>query len=36
MKKQADKEGSGYAFRTLRYVEPKQTEQPHNCKMERP
>jgi branched-chain amino acid transport system substrate-binding protein len=31
-----DNEGSGYGFRTLRYVEPKATEQPTTCRMERP
>jgi branched-chain amino acid transport system substrate-binding protein len=31
-----DNEGSGFGFRTLRYIEPRQTEQPHACKMERP
>ena len=31
-----DNEGSGYGFRTIRYVEPRLTEQPHRCKMERP
>ncbi|WP_280150636.1 branched-chain amino acid ABC transporter substrate-binding protein [Piscinibacter sp. XHJ-5] len=31
-----DNEGSGYGFRTLRYVEPKATEQPSTCRMERP
>ena len=31
-----DNEGSGFGFRTLRYIEPRQTEQPHSCKMERP
>ena len=31
-----DNEGSGYGFRTVRHVEPRLTEQPHRCKMERP
>ena len=31
-----DNEGSGYGFRTVRYVEPRQTEQPSSCKMVRP
>jgi branched-chain amino acid transport system substrate-binding protein len=31
-----DNEGSGFGFRTLRYVEPRQTEQPSQCKMARP
>lgn len=31
-----DNEGSGYGFRTLRRLEAKQTEQPHQCTMERP
>ena len=31
-----DNEGSGFGFRTLRHIEPRQTEQPSNCKMERP
>jgi branched-chain amino acid transport system substrate-binding protein len=31
-----DNEGSGYGFRTVRYVEPRLTEQPTTCKMERP
>jgi branched-chain amino acid transport system substrate-binding protein len=31
-----DNEGSGFGFRTLRYVEPKATEQPTTCRMERP
>ena len=31
-----DNEGSGYGFRTLRFFEPRQTEQPHHCTMERP
>jgi branched-chain amino acid transport system substrate-binding protein len=31
-----DNEGSGYGFRTLRYVEAKATEQPTSCRMERP
>lgn len=31
-----DNEGSGYGFKTLRYFEPRQTEQPQHCKMERP
>ena len=28
-----DVEGSGYGFRTVRYLEPEQTAQPHSCKM---
>ncbi len=31
-----DNEGSGYGFRTLRYVEPQATVQPQRCTMERP
>ncbi len=31
-----DNEGSGYGFRTVRYVEPRQTEQASTCKMVRP
>ncbi|MCW5663491.1 MAG: branched-chain amino acid ABC transporter substrate-binding protein [Piscinibacter sp.] len=31
-----DNEGSGYGFRTLRRLEAKQTEQAHQCAMERP
>jgi len=31
-----DNEGSGYGFRTVRYLEPAQTEQPSTCRMERP
>lgn len=31
-----DNEGSGYGFKTLRFLEPRQTELPHTCKMERP
>ncbi|XVJ70672.1 MAG: branched-chain amino acid ABC transporter substrate-binding protein [Rhizobacter sp.] len=31
-----DNEGSGYGFRTVRYVAPAQTEQPHRCVMTRP
>ena len=31
-----DNEGSGYGFRTVRYVEPRLTEQPTTCRMERP
>ena len=31
-----DNEGSGYGFRTLRYFEPAQTEQPTTCRMLRP
>jgi branched-chain amino acid transport system substrate-binding protein len=31
-----DNEGSGFGFRTVRYVEPRLTEQPTTCKMERP
>ena len=31
-----DNEGSGYGFRTVRYVEPQLTAQPHRCAMERP
>lgn len=28
-----DVEGSGYGFRTVRYLTPEQTVQPHSCKM---
>ena len=31
-----DNEGSGYGFRTLRAFDARQTEQAHNCTMERP
>ena len=31
-----DNEGSGYGFRTLRFVEAAKTEQPTPCKMQRP
>ncbi len=31
-----DNEGSGYGFRTVRYLQPAQTEQPHHCLMVRP
>ena len=31
-----DNEGSGFGFRTLRRLEAKQTERPHQCTMERP
>jgi len=31
-----DNEGSGYGFKTLRFFEPRLTEQPHHCTMERP
>ena len=31
-----DNEGSGYGFKTVRYVEPRLTEQAPRCKMERP
>jgi branched-chain amino acid transport system substrate-binding protein len=31
-----DNEGSSYGFRSVRHVEPRLTEQPHRCKMERP
>ena len=31
-----DNEGSGYGFRTVRFVDAKTAEQPHACKMERP
>lgn len=31
-----DNEGSGFGFRTVRHVAPRQTEQPTTCKMERP
>ena len=31
-----DNEGSGYGFRTVLQLAPSQTEQPHNCVMERP
>jgi branched-chain amino acid transport system substrate-binding protein len=33
---QHDNEGSGFGFRTVRYVEPKLTELPTTCKMQRP
>ncbi|MBC8058142.1 MAG: ABC transporter substrate-binding protein, partial [Rhizobiales bacterium] len=31
-----DNEGSGFGFKTIRYVEPKLTEQPTTCRMQRP
>ena len=31
-----DNEGSGFGFKTVRYVEPRLTEQATTCKMERP
>lgn len=31
-----DNEGSGYGFRTVRFVDASKAEQPHACKMERP
>ena len=31
-----DNEGSGYGFRTLRYLDARATEQPHRCSMTRP
>jgi len=31
-----DNEGSGFGFKTLRHVEPRLTEQPTSCKMDRP
>jgi branched-chain amino acid transport system substrate-binding protein len=31
-----DNEGSGYGFRTVRFLSAAQTEQPHQCRMERP
>jgi len=31
-----DNEGSGYGFKTVRYVEPRLTEQAPRCKMDRP
>ena len=31
-----DNEGSGFGFKTVRYFEPRLTEQPSRCKMERP
>jgi branched-chain amino acid transport system substrate-binding protein len=31
-----DNEGSGFGFKTVRYLEPHLTEQPHSCKMTRP
>jgi len=31
-----DNEGSGYGFKTVRYLTPAQTEQPHTCQMQRP
>jgi branched-chain amino acid transport system substrate-binding protein len=31
-----DNEGSGYGFRSVRYLAPEATEQPTTCKMERP
>ena len=31
-----DNEGSGFGFKTVRYVEPRLTEQPTSCKMQAP
>jgi branched-chain amino acid transport system substrate-binding protein len=31
-----DNEGSGFGFKTLRYVEPRRTELPTTCQMQRP
>ena len=31
-----DNEGSGFGFRTVRYLDPRLTEQPARCKMARP
>jgi branched-chain amino acid transport system substrate-binding protein len=31
-----DNEGSGYGFRTLRYLDAAQAEQPASCRMTRP
>ena len=31
-----DNEGSGFGFKTVRYVEPRLTEQPTTCRMKRP
>jgi branched-chain amino acid transport system substrate-binding protein len=31
-----DNEGSGYGFRTVRFVDAVRAEQPHQCKMQRP
>lgn len=31
-----DNEGSGYGFRTVRFVEAARAEQPHQCRMQRP
>ena len=31
-----DNEGSGYGFKTLRFFEPRLTEQPQHCTMARP
>ena len=31
-----DNEGSGYGFRTVRFLTAAQTEQPHQCRMNRP
>ena len=31
-----DNEGSGFGFKTVRFLEPRQTEQAPHCKMERP
>jgi branched-chain amino acid transport system substrate-binding protein len=31
-----DNEGSGYGFRTVRYLSPAQTELPARCTMQRP
>jgi branched-chain amino acid transport system substrate-binding protein len=31
-----DNEGSGYGFRTVRRLDARQTELPHQCNMERP
>jgi branched-chain amino acid transport system substrate-binding protein len=33
---QHDNEGSGFGFKTIRYVEPKLTELPTTCQMQRP
>jgi branched-chain amino acid transport system substrate-binding protein len=31
-----DNEGSGYGFRTVRFVDAARAEQAHQCKMQRP
>ena len=31
-----DNEGSGFGFKTVRYIEPRLTEQPTTCRMKRP